>query len=295
MLLKAGVAMILVSLALAAVTVTAVGLRATSPAAPTVSVEPQAAQSTGAAETNPVEERDPAEKLEIADQEPGEAPRSEPHPQSPPERPASAASQPDTAQSAGPLEGPLPRGTQPKASRSESSRSQGPLPGKSQPEIPDWPQPTNDEVSSAEGPRYYDATSDTNMTLTIGALSLYDVPVISSYSYETLDRGLMHEPDTSFPWDGGAQRNVFIAGHYLGWPGTASHLVFYNLDKLKSGDQVVLKGRGRAYRYRVSESFMAGPDESWVMGQVRNRDMLTLQTCIPPTFEDRLIVRVDRA
>jgi sortase A len=291
MLLKAGVAMIFVSLALAAVTVTAVGLRATSPAAPAVSVEPQAAQGTDVAETNPAKTLDHAEKPEITDQEPGEAPQSEPRPQSPPERPASAASQPDTAQSAGSL----PGGTQPEATRSESSRSQGPLPGKSQPEIPDWPQPTNDEVSSAEGPRYYDATSDTNMTLTIGALSLYDVPVISSYSYETLDRGLMHEPDTSFPWDGGAQRNVFIAGHYLGWPGTASHLVFYNLDKLKSGDQVVLKGRGRAYRYRVSESFMAGPDESWVMGQVRNRDMLTLQTCIPPTFEDRLIVRADRA
>jgi sortase (surface protein transpeptidase) len=30
------------------------------------------------------------------------------------------------------------------------------------------------------------------------------------------------------------------------------------------------------------------------MGQVRVRDMLTLQTCIPPTFEDRLIVRTDR-
>jgi hypothetical protein len=37
------------------------------------------------------------------------------------------------------------------------------------------------------------------------------------------------------------------------------------------------------------------PDDSWDMGQVRNRDMLTLQTCIPPTFENRLIVRADRA
>jgi hypothetical protein len=31
------------------------------------------------------------------------------------------------------------------------------------------------------------------------------------------------------------------------------------------------------------------------MGQVRNRDMLTLQTCIPPTFEEHLVVRADRA
>jgi sortase A len=105
----------------------------------------------------------------------------------------------------------------------------------------------------------------------------------------------MHEPETSLPWDGGAQRNVYLAGHYLGWPGTASHLVFYNLDKLRSGDEILLEdSAGNDYRYRVDESFMATPDESWVMGQVRNRDMLTLQTCIPPTFEDRLVVRADR-
>jgi sortase (surface protein transpeptidase) len=31
------------------------------------------------------------------------------------------------------------------------------------------------------------------------------------------------------------------------------------------------------------------------MGQEVGRDMLTLQTCIPPTFEERLVVRADRA
>ena len=134
------------------------------------------------------------------------------------------------------------------------------------------------------------------MTLTVEALGLYDVPVLSSASLEALDRGLMHEPDTPLPWDRGAQRNVFIAGHYLGWPGTASHLVFYNLDKLRRGDEVALKDKqGRVYRDRVSESFEATPEDSWVMGQERGRDMLTLQTCTPPTFEDRLVIRADRA
>jgi sortase A len=133
------------------------------------------------------------------------------------------------------------------------------------------------------------------MTLTIDALGLYDVPVLNSASLEVLDRGLMHEPESSLPWDGGAQRNVFIAGHYLGWPGTASHLVFYNLDKLRRGNEILLEdSQGRAYKYRVSEAFKARPEDSWVMGQECGRDMLTLQTCIPPTFEDRLVVRADR-
>jgi sortase A len=96
------------------------------------------------------------------------------------------------------------------------------------------------------------------MALTIEALGLYDVPVLSSVDLEVLDRGLMHEPETSLPSDGGAQRNVFLAGYYLGYPGTASHLVFYNLDKLRHGDEVILEDRGgRTYRYRVSEA--SGP------------------------------------
>ena len=59
---------------------------------------------------------------------------------------------------------------------------------------------------------------------------------------------------------------------------------------------MLLKARGgRSHRYRVTEKFVVGPDDSWVMGQVRGRDLVTLQTCTPvPTFEKRLIVRADR-
>jgi sortase A len=92
------------------------------------------------------------------------------------------------------------------------------------------------------------------------------------------------------------QRNVYLEGHRIGYKGTWSHLIFYNLDKLREGDQVVIKDRtGRSYEYRVSETFLADPADSGVMGQLRGRDMLTLQTCTPiPTFQKRLIVRADR-
>jgi sortase A len=73
-------------------------------------------------------------------------------------------------------------------------------------------------------------------------------------------------------------------------------MLFYNLNKVTEGDKVVLKDRtGRTYKYRVIETFLVEPTDSWVTGQVRGRDMLTLQTCTPyPTFEKRLIVRADR-
>ena len=82
----------------------------------------------------------------------------------------------------------------------------------------------------------------------------------------------------------------------MGFRGTWSRMIFYNLHKLEPGDEVLLKDRaGRSYRYRVSEVFITDPTGVWVMGQVRGRDMLTLQTCTPiPTFQKRLIVRADR-
>jgi sortase A len=72
-------------------------------------------------------------------------------------------------------------------------------------------------------------------------------------------------------------------------------MVFYKLHKLKKGDEIALKDSlGQVYKYRVSEKFAAESDDKWAMGKVRDRDMLTLQTCIPPDFGKRLLVRADR-
>jgi sortase A len=134
------------------------------------------------------------------------------------------------------------------------------------------------------------------MGLTVEAIGIYDVPVYDSASQWAMDNGVSHIPETSLPWSNTPQRNVFLAGHRLGWPGTWSHLVFYHLDKLGKGDTVLLRDReGRRYEYQVTETFVADPGDSWVMGQVVGRDMVTLQTCTPiPSFEKRIIVRADR-
>jgi sortase A len=271
-LLKVGVITMLVSLVFAARVGAVVCLRGENTETAAFSAKSQAV-----AEKSAEEEKidfDPGEKLDI-DDEPEEEPASK----------ESAREEPPAREPASKSPAREPRSEPRSGSRSEPSSYS----------VPDWPEPTGEEVASANAPRYYEPASAGDMALTIEALGLYDVPVLSSADLEVLDRGLMHEPETSLPSDGGAQRNVFLAGHYLGYPGTASHLVFYNLDKLRHGDEVILEDRGdRTYRYRVSEAFGATPDDSWVMGQVRGRDMLTLQTCIPPTFEDRLLVRADR-
>ena len=92
------------------------------------------------------------------------------------------------------------------------------------------------------------------------------------------------------------QRNVYLVGHRLGWPGTGSHRIFYDLDKLATGDRIVLRdSRGHSFEYRVTDSLLVGPEDSWVKDVVPGRDMVSLQTCTPiPSFEKRLVVRADR-
>jgi sortase A len=159
-----------------------------------------------------------------------------------------------------------------------------------------WQKPTQGELERANRARHYELLPGAIMGLTIEAIGIYDAPVFDSDGRWALANGVAHNPQTSLPWSQSAQRNVYLAGHRMGYRGTWSRMLFYNLDKLEKGDKVLLKDRsGNSYRYRVSEVFIAHPTDVWVMGQVRGRDMVTLQTCTPiPTFQKRLIVRADR-
>jgi sortase A len=160
----------------------------------------------------------------------------------------------------------------------------------------DWPTPTDGELQALNAPRDYQLPPGAIMGLTIEAMGLRDVPVFDSDTESALTQGVIHEPETSLPWSDTPETNVFLAGHRLGYRGTSSRLVFYNLHELRKEDRVVLKGRdGKAYTYQVSEMFVVDPTDVWVMGKVVGRDMVTLQTCTPyPTFHKRLIVRAYR-
>ena len=48
-----------------------------------------------------------------------------------------------------------------------------------------------------------------------------------------LANGVAHHPQTSLPWSHSAQKNVYLAGHRMGYRGTWSRMIFYNLHKLK--------------------------------------------------------------
>ena len=158
-----------------------------------------------------------------------------------------------------------------------------------------WPKPSPQEIQDANHPRHYHLLPGAIMALTIPKIGIYDAPVYDSVSYWALANGIAHNPQTSLPWSNTPQRNVYLAGHRMGFRGTWSRMLFYNLDKLSKGDKVLLRDRqGRTYEYRVSEVFEVAPTDVWVMGQVRGRDMVTLQTCTFPDLQNRLIVRADK-
>lgn len=159
----------------------------------------------------------------------------------------------------------------------------------------EWPLPDSSEVEAANRPRRYNWIPGAIMTLTVNSMEIYNAPVMRTDNRQALENGVVHVPETSLPWTRAPQRNVYLAGHRLGWPGTGSRLIFYNLDQLTNGDTVLLRDRrGKRYRYKVTEKFVVNPNDRWVMGQVINRDMVTLQTCTGPNFGKRLIVRADR-
>jgi len=131
---------------------------------------------------------------------------------------------------------------------------------------------------------------------TIKDIELYDAPVYDEESKEVLDKGVIHIPETPMPTDDASVKNVYLAGHRLGYEGTAACMIFYELPSLVKGDEILLRDRnGTKHTYSVSEKFVVPPNETWPIQPVENRDIVTLQTCTGPDYSQRLIVRADRS
>ena len=311
MLLKVGIAMMAVALAFAAI-VAGVAMSMRDDSEPAI-----AATSASKSAPEPLERSYPrVEELAQPEQQ------SEPQPESSPESPQSSGldgktapkktPEPDTSRAslAGPVSEAAPaahEAPQPDVQplpqpngRPEDPPEPQAQPGPQGETLPqgqgDFPAPTDEELQAVNEPRHYELPPEAIMALTIKAIDLYNVPVINDDSQWAFSNGVVHEPETSLPWSNTPQRNTFLAAHRYGYFGTSSRLVFFRLNDLKKGDAVVLEDRsGKTYTYRVSKVFVVDPTDIWVMGQVRGRDIVTLQTCTPiPTFEKRLIVRADR-
>ncbi len=133
------------------------------------------------------------------------------------------------------------------------------------------------------------------MTLTVPEMRRVDhVPVYTGPAGDkgALHDGTLHLKGTGFPWQTGA--NVYIAGHRMGFPGTKSYLVFWDLNKLENGDKVILTdANGTRYTYSVYKSTIVDPDALYLTRPVPGKSIVTLQTCTLPDYSQRLIVRAE--
>ncbi len=173
MLLKIGVTMMLVSLVLASGTVAAVVLLRGED--PQISAVSAGSRGTTSEKPTPKNEFDPGQRLEIDDEQPA-AEDSAPIEASPKGR---ASKKPESKKPVSEPRSevpPAPVPVLPDWSEPRSELPPAPVP------VPDWPEPTAEEVAAVNAPRYYQRTSGADMTLTIEALGLYDVPIIISPS-----------------------------------------------------------------------------------------------------------------
>ena len=136
---------------------------------------------------------------------------------------------------------------------------------------------------------------DTNLKLTVPKMDrVKDLNVYTGPGDEesALEKGALHIQGTGFPWE--QQPNVYIAGHRLGYPGTDSYLVFWDLDKLEQGDEVILTdANGTSYIYRVFNSFVADPYDWHVTKPIPGKNILSLQNCTLPDYTRRIVVQAE--
>jgi sortase A len=90
---------------------------------------------------------------------------------------------------------------------------------------------------------------------------------------DSLRKGPGHYPDTSFPGEGGT---VAIAGHR-----TTYGAPFNQIDKLRSGDEIVLDMPYGKFSYAVDRTKIVNPTDLGVTKRVPGREQLVLSACHP--------------
>ena len=157
---------------------------------------------------------------------------------------------------------------------------------------PDAPEQTQQQSAEEQA----SAPEDPTLSLTVPSMErLSDSPIPDALGddEEALRNFAgIHLEGTGFPWQDEA--NVYIAGHRLGYPNTASFLAFWDIDNVAEGDQVfVTDANGREYTYEVFQVLEVDPTDLFVTEPLEGRNILTLQSCTLPDYERRVVVQAE--
>lgn len=130
--------------------------------------------------------------------------------------------------------------------------------------------------------------------INVNAAIIQDVDPYSSFEYQRqLAKGVAHAAGTALPDE---ERSMFLFAHASGdiLMARRYNSVFYLLNKLEAGDQLLIYYRGAPYHYQVLSSKEVAPD---AIAYLENNDEsdLILMTCTPPgTTWRRLLVFADK-
>jgi sortase A len=157
---------------------------------------------------------------------------------------------------------------------------------------PDAPEQTQRQSAEEQA----NAPADPTLRLTVPSMERINnapVPDTLGDDEEALKNFVgIHLQGTGFPWQDEA--NVYIAGHRLGYPNTDSFLAFWDIDNVAEGDQIfVTDANGREYTYEVFQTLEVDPTDLFVTEPQEGRNILTLQSCTLPDYEQRVIVQAE--
>lgn len=151
-------------------------------------------------------------------------------------------------------------------------------------------------IEADQAPEITEATFFTLDIAKIGAKSkiIANVDPGDKFEYEqALDQGVAHSRGTFLP---GMDGNVTLFSHSTDIAANISRFnaVFYRLDELQPGDQIVIWYLGRRYEYRVTGSRITKPEDVSVFTSQPGARKLYLVTCTPRgTTKNRLIVEAE--
>ena len=117
-----------------------------------------------------------------------------------------------------------------------------------------------------------------------------NLPIYHGTSEEILKKGVGHLENTSLPVGGNGTHAVLSAHR-----GLASAKLFTDLNKLKSGDKIIINVLNETLVYEVYDIEIVDPDNVDSLRAVQNQDIITLVTCTPYGINtQRLLVHARR-
>lgn len=102
-----------------------------------------------------------------------------------------------------------------------------------------------------------------------------------------IHKGVWHQSNTGAPDTGS---NMVLSGHRFTYGGPA---VFYHLDKVKTGDKIIVYWQKQKYQYEVKNIKEVPPTAAEVIAPTDNHQ-LTIYTCTPlVTAKNRLVIQAE--